>query len=341
MGFQFCDSFDCYDVTASIAKKWSSVGADFALSTTGGRFGGGCFQNSGGGSYAAFLTRNVSIVSGATTYVAMWIQITGVTSAGIQQPVIAFNGGSTNNGPLCLTAAGNLALIDWNGGVTLATSTANISDGAYHWIEFALKINGSSTVAALYIDGVLQFSGTYSMTQTAQVITSVYIGPGYNFNSGPNSIDDVIIWDDQGSTFNTFPLGPRRIACLNPSGAGSSTGFTPSTGTNWSCAAQAYAGTKTLISTTSGQVDTYVTAGLSYSPSSVINGVVVNSYAQNPAADGTKNLISKLQSTTIASGATHVPTGTLITYQDCFTTDSTGAAWNTLKVDGMQPGIGD
>jgi hypothetical protein len=340
MGFQFCDSFDCYDVTASFAKKWTTVGADFVYSATGGRFGGGCLSNTSGGAYAVNLVRNLTIVSGATMYFAGWFQISGLSSPGLNQGILAVNSGNTQM--VGYNASGQMILTALGGSTAIATGTTVISDGAYHWIEVSIKLNGASSSSTCYVDGVQQWTGSSYNISAAAAITSVYVGLGYNFNSGPNSIDDVIIWDDQGSTFNTFPLGPRRIACLNPSAAGANTNFTPSTGTNWSCASQAYAGTKTLISITSGQVDTYDTAGLSYAPTAVINAVVVNSSAQNPAADGTKHLINQLLSSgTLATGTNRVLTASLATFQDCFTTDSTSAAWTASSVASAQPGIGD
>jgi hypothetical protein len=338
MAFQFCDSFDAYDLSASMAKKWTAV-SQFNWSSTVGRFGGGGAYISSSG-YGAALARNINVISGATFRAAWYHQLPSTPYTAISQgySLLQLNG----NAVLTVNTSNQLVLTAYGTSTVLATSTALIADGNFHWIEASIKLNGANSVVTVYIDNILQFSGTYNMVQAATAISSFQIGNGYSFATATCIIDDVIVWDDQGTTFNSFPLGPRRIASLVPNGAGANTGFTPSSGTNWSCAAQAYAGTATLTATSTGITDTYTVTGMAYTPNAVVNAVVVNAYAGNPAGDSTKTITGKaLSSGTLNSGAAHTLPLTAVTFQDCFATDSTGAAWTKSSVAAAQFGMGD
>lgn len=337
MSFKFCDSFDAYGATSDMARKWTTV-SSAQWSSTAGRYGGGAFGASGSG-YNQSLTQSVSVASGATFYAAFSLSIGNANATNSTYPVLAINGLTA----LFLSTSGQLVLC--NNNTTALASSASISNTgttAYHWVEFSLTMNGTTSTATLYIDGISQFSGTYSMSAfAAAAITSATFGFGYVFG-GANWMDDVIIWSSEGSTFNTFPLGPRRIGLVNPNGAGASTQFTPSAGANYSCVSQAYSGAAYVSDTGTGNTDTYAQSALAYTPGSNINAIVVNMYALNPAGDSTKSLATKLRSSgTVVSGTSRVLPPSAATFQDVYVADSTSAAWTVTTVNAAQMGIGD
>lgn len=341
MTFQFCDSMDAYTATGDLALKWDSVLGTPAFYSSAGKFGGGAVGSNGGGSsYSNQLIKNLSLVSGGTIRFGGYFCCATPSGMASQYPVFSVNGNASNGCILTVNTSGQIVLT--NSGTVLATSSVSVLGSALHWIEFQCKLNGASSTATLYIDGVLQFTGTYNLAYSAMALTNVLFGYGYIF-SGACYWDDIVVWDDQGSTFNTFPIGPRRISCLIPNGAGAFAQFTPSAGANYACVAQAYSGTAYVEDTSSGNKDTYATAGLGYTPSSTINAVVVNVFGLNPAADGTKSIAPVLRSAGLnATGTTHTLPGTPgANYQDAFTLDAGGSAWSASSVNSSQPGIGD
>lgn len=340
MALLFCDGADAFTTVSDILLKWAS-NTSFTVGTAAGRFGGGALQ-SNSTQYTCKLFQNVSSPSGATQYWGFWIKATAASANnGAGYGLTYLNGQSL----LGWTSASVPVLQAQGQSTILATGSAPIGDGNWHWVEFSVMLAGAASTSACYVDGVPQWNGTYNIGAAAAV-TSMGLGGGYSFGSavGSTTFDDVIFWDNTSSAFNTSPLGPRRIGTLNPSAAGASTQFTPSTAPNYSCVDQPYSGTAYVQDAGSGKTDLYATPGLAYTPNSQINAAVVNTYALDPAGSGTRTITAKLRSGStpaIASGAAHALGAAAVTFQDVFLTDSAGTAWTSTTINAAQPGIGD
>ncbi len=337
MTFRFCDGFDSYSTAANLTAKWTTV-ASASYSATTGRFGGGAVSNSSNGLYL-LLTKSVTIPIGAKFRVAMSLKYSAGTVASgssYQNPVVAINGQQ-----ICgLSSLGQIFITQFGGSLSMLTSAAAVNDGNFHWVELEYYLNGASSTAQILIDGVSQ--GTYTGTLGSQVaISSVSVGLGYVF-TGSGWIDDVIIWDDQGSSFNTFPLGPRRISTLQPNADGDLVQFTPKTGTaHYAMVNGGYSSTNYVSDTGTGNVDLFKFPALAYTPAN-INLVVGYFYGQNTGS-GSTSLTPKLKTGgTIISGATQtLSVGTYTVTQAPFLSDAGGAAWTAAAVNAMQIGMGD
>ncbi|WP_398332389.1 hypothetical protein [Vulcanococcus sp.] len=337
MTFRFCDGFDSYTATAQVTRKWSS-GSSFTFASTAGKFGGGALTNSSS-PYSFQVVKGVSIPSGAKVRVGFYLKYSSGTTAGGTSAGY-YNVGFNNNSALSLTPLGQLAVVNYGGSTPCITSSAFVNDGNFHWVELEYYLNGSSSTAQLYIDGISQGSYT-GFFASAQAIISVTVALGYTF-SGTGWIDDVIVWDDQGSNFNTFPIGPRRISTLVPNADGDLAQFTPKTGTShYAMVNGGFASTNYVSDSGTGNVDLYKFPALPYSPTS-INAVVGNYFAQNTGS-GTTSLIPKLKTSgTTVSGATQTLTvGINSLYQAAFLTDAGGSSWSATSVNAMQLGMGD
>lgn len=349
MALLFCDSFDAYaskaDVTCKLGlgangSMWSSYGT---FSTTGGKFGGGCISSIAGVSAAANILSLCSITysAGYTICMAGYIKIASV-AAGNGFFGLAPNGATV--GMFSVNSSGQIIFYPLGSGAFNATSgTRNLCDNNWHWFEAKVVLNtAASGSVTVYLDGTLELSLTSLATISSGTPSSVAIGS--ISNGAAVSFDDVIVWDTSGAAFNSFPLGARRIACLNPNAAGVSTQFTPSSGSNYSCVSQGYSGAAYVADAGTGNMDLYATPGLTYTPASVINAVVVNAYAINPAGDGSKSLTPKLRSgatPAVASGTSRTLSGVLANYQNPFYQDATATNWTATTVNAAQPGIGD
>ncbi|OYD65948.1 UNVERIFIED_ORG: hypothetical protein BDU10_8599 [Burkholderia sp. CF145] len=349
MALLFCDSFDAYTAKADVTVKWGlgSNGSNWtnsgSFSSSGGKFGGGSINISGtsGSSANQILQCPIGFTysAGYTVCMAGYIKIGSTPASSAAFMGLSPNG--TSAGMFDLNGSGLLRFFPFgSGGASATTGTRNLADNQYHWFEAKVVLNTSATGSVtVYVDGTLELSLTSIATIAGGTPNGFVLG-SVSFQN--TQFDDVIFWDTSGSNFNTFPLGARRIACLNPNSAGDSTQFTPSTGANWSCVSQAYSGSANVSDTGSGNADLYHTAGLGYTPVSAINAAVLNLYGSNPAADGSRILVPKLKSvSTVANGTNITLPGTNQNFQSIFYKDASGAAWTATNINAAQPGIGD
>ncbi|SAK83372.1 hypothetical protein AWB81_04202 [Caballeronia arationis] len=363
MALLFCDGFDAYTKTSELsAKGWQggtgtgTISAIITFAPAAGAYGGGAVMvgptNGNGG---MFKTNLFTYADGYTLNVGEYWKQNGMPSVA---PVSTTNtggllmlgydlatlGSSSSYLIIGLNPAGKLVFYPFGSSTPAATTgSINICDGVYHWIEIQVVLtstmNGSITVI---VDGVVDLHLTGIKTVSSGTPTG-HVGFGDASSNGTftvtNWVDDFIVWDNTGSSFNTFPLGPKRIYTGTPNGAGASGQFTPSAGQNYAVAAQAYSGTGTLTATAAGQLDLYQTTGLNGATPGQIDAVVVNTYANNPG-NGLRKLQGALQSKgTVVTTAAQQLTATPTSSQTPFYADSSGAAWTTATVASMQVGM--
>lgn len=341
MALLWCDGCDSYASAAELTDKWSTVAntVGTAFGPTAGRFGGGALGTGSSSSNPFRKTLPTFGGSGVALNMGLWLKTAGANGA--VGPVSIFAVGtqplltSTVSGgtTLQLTSAAN---------VVIATVTAVFGDGNWHWLEMQIVLSTTTTGSmTLYMDGIQLAHVTGVVTASSGTLTqNIFAACGMSATAN-GYIDDVLFWDSTGSAFNTFPLGPRRISTLIPSGAGSSTQFTPSTGTNWSCVAGAYSGTAFVSDTGTGNTDLYTYPNIPINPAS-INAVVGNYFGQNPGV-GTANLIPKMETSgTVVSGSTiPLANGANSLNQYAWYTDAGGSAWVFASVNAMQVGMED
>lgn len=336
MALIFCDGFDSYGSAADFGDKWSLV-SNSQFNATAGRFGGGAAQLLYSGALAKYLP--APYAAGSTFGAGFWFQ---GPNNGATPIFITRSGGGATSTLLSITASGQVAL-NAVGGSTLITGSVNVFDGQWHWIEFWMTAQTATTGSAqLWVDGISQGSVSAVATAVSGALPIAGVGPWGNSNYTVGWFDDVIVWDNTGTAFNTAPIGPQRITTLNPSADGDFLQFTPSTGTtHFSCVNGAYSGTTYVSDTGTGNTDLYKYPSLAYSPTSV-KAVVANYFCQDPGTVSA-NLIAKIKTSgTVAAGATFVlPLGTNKLYQNPFYTDASGAAWTASSVNAMQLGMGD
>ncbi len=364
MALLFCDGTDAYTAASDLARKgWqggagsSGISALWGVSATAGAYGGGAIvlaNNDGSPAIARWNTFTYS--PGGTLNVGMLIKQVGLPNQNIGST--ADNGGLIvlgydGNGPggfdtravLGVQMTGFLAAYATGNGAPLGIGTTNVCDGNWHWIEmqivFSTTASGSMTVV---VDGVQEIHVTNVTTVVSTPDGSVGISCGSN-NGGfecANWFDDIIVWDNTGTAFNSFPIGQQRITTINPSAPGGSTQFTSSSGSNYAVASQPYSGTQTLTATTTGQTDLYATFGMGAFDPATINAVVCNVYASNPGGAGSFTVSPKVESNgTTVSGPSLPLTTVGQTVQGVFYTDSTNAAWTATSVNNAQIGTGD
>ncbi len=175
MTFKFCDGCDSYAATADISAKFSAV-TSAAFSATGGRFGGGAITSSSVPRSLSF-SRAVSVPSLAKLRLAFSMRAsTGWNLGGVSSgfPLLSVNGQHV----MGISTAGQLVITVLGGSIPQFTSSAIVVDNAYHWVELEYYLNGTSSTAQLYVDGISQGTLTGVNLNAAVAITSVAFSGG-------------------------------------------------------------------------------------------------------------------------------------------------------------------
>jgi hypothetical protein len=207
MTLLFCDSFDMTGTTANLLQKWTTADASWTLNPTGGRFGGGCIQNTGGAAGKTIVSP--TIVSPAQQFCSGFYLKASAAPAALSAVALYIQSGG-NYMSIALTPTGFAAYYDASLGTLRITSTINVCDNNWHWIEF--KSDGFNNNGNLYVDNVAQ-GGTVSINN--------YTPNNVTFQSVAGitlSFDDLVHYDSNAGapTMSGFPMGARQITVLHP-----------------------------------------------------------------------------------------------------------------------------
>lgn len=343
MALLLCDGFDSYSTATDLTQRWSSQ-ANTTYSATSGRFGGGGVTVSGSAISTGIL-KNLG-VERSTLYVAGSFKTVAQNSS-LLRPLVSFLLGTAEQVSLALTGSGTqsgLGVCVSLSGVSQQVGTSGFTSGQWHRLEVWVTIaDSTSGRMKVWIDGAvaLDYTGD-TRTQISGNVAANTIGIGGSGGTGNSVWDDIIIWDDQGSTFNSAPsLGDLKIETLRPA-ADASTQFSRySGGTNTANVQDsAYDGDGSYVqSNTVGHKDLYDFGNLLSTPSSIL-GVVVNTTAKRTDT-GSRTLASVIKSSSTESTATGVAlTSTYSTIQSVHTTDpNTSSAWTETAVNALQGGF--
>lgn len=339
MALLFMDGFDAGDVVT----KWSSVAGMTPSASTFTRFGTGrsLLTPAGSGGQWSSATKRLPASSTLILGVAFNCNYMGANQAMI---ILSGDDGLTPHLSLSFNGAnGALILYRGNYATQIATSPADqIEANGWAYLEVMATINDTSGICKVRCNGVTVIDfvgdtkngGTNTTLDTLTLHSAVYGNNGWYYYW-----DDLYICDGTGSApYNTF-LGDVRVATLSPNGAGSSTQFAPSTGTNYQAVDELpYSASDYVSATTSGTRDTYAMSDLTGSYS--VLGVQNNVIAKKTDAGGTA-----LKSAIVSGGTTYYGPSTILTPTDVTITDvhttnpATSAAWTIADVNGLEAGM--
>lgn len=227
-------------------------------------------------------------------------------------------------------------------GTVLATYATPwpVTTGSWWYIEMGGTIADSGGTCTVKVNGatVMSYTGDTKNGGTNASIDA--ISPNTSAGGYSSYFDDIYVCDGTGSApFNTF-LGEIRVSTLVPTGAGSSTQFTPSTGANWSCVDELpFSATDYVSDSVVGHRDTYAMADLYAGASNVL--AVQNCLVAKKSDAGAVNLKSALKvgATVYTGSAQGLSTGD-VTYMDLRTQNpATAAAWSVSDVNALEAGV--
>jgi hypothetical protein len=136
-------------------------------------------------------------------------------------------------------------------------SARAIGNAAWNYIEIKVVNDNSAGVTILKVNGEEWLNQTGLDTQTTAT-TFNHLRLNTTQTAGNTYYDDLYVCDGSGS-LNTGFLGDVRVQAIRPTGAGGTTQWTASAGSNYQCVddSDALADTDYVSETTTGEKDTY------------------------------------------------------------------------------------
>jgi len=336
MAIIFIDGFDHYAL-GDMAKKWddasSWVSTYFDIQSTVRRRAAG--QALAAKTSTCFLAKNGTFANNIV-YVgfayypgdldgAQWVQF--YNADGYQVTVKHATDGS-------------IKVLRGGGAGTLLESSATgiFSAQIWYWVEIKVTIDNSSGTYEVRVNGtdVVSGSSVDTQSQTSAGVTQVRISG----TATDSYYDDLYIADDSGS-FDF--LGDSRVDLILPTGAGATTAWTPSAGSNYENVDDATDidddSTYNSEADVNG-VDTYAFGNLTALTTPTIHAVAVNVCSRNDDADTHKHKAIARPASTDRESAEFTNTSSYKIYQAIWALNpEDSAAWEEADVNGAEFGI--
>jgi hypothetical protein len=214
-------------------------------------------------------------------------------------------------------------------GTKLATGTTLYAINQYHLLEIYYKAHDTSGRWTIKIDGNPAADIDYTGDTTSGGTTIMGIVLPY-----PNYFDNIVMDD------TTWP-GDTRIQAILPSGVGTTTQWTPSTGDNYACVDEVpYSDTDYISTNTTNQTDTYAFGNLT----GTIGAVKCVQVQARCSKEGDPTP-TKIAMVTRVSGADYssadlTPTTSKKSLSAIWNTNpNTAAAWLEAGVNGAEFGV--
>jgi hypothetical protein len=239
-------------------------------------------------------------------------------------------------GPVTLAITINGSVTLSNGATLVATSAAGPFNAPNIWRYIECKYNMTTGACTVRSDGVTILTGSVA---TAASVTTLGWGQGGSPSS--NLLwDDLYVLDGTGTVNNDF-LGDVKVQTILPSGDGSNTALTTSTGTtHYNLVNEATPDTTSYVSGSNvGDKDTYQFQDLSANTASVY-GLTVTNYAHKDAAGsaGISNVV-RVSSTDYPSAGQPLSSSWTANNDIVEVNPATGVPWTANDVNNAEFGV--
>jgi hypothetical protein len=347
---------------ANLLALWTTltIGASTpSIVAGGGRFAGSCLR------FAVingvnFINAAKTLDSQSTWGVAYAMKLSSLPTGGRIQ-LLTFEDAGQVQVALYLNTDGTLQVergggIGGSAGGNLigSASSASLSVNVWTHLEFKTTINNTTGSIELRKNGAPIIPPTTGLNTRATANNSanaVRIGfpgnPTGNATFAPNmDLDDIIFWDAQSTDANGLAdihdfIGDSRLLWVLPTGAGTTTQFAPSAGSNFSCVNEAApdGDTSFVSDATVGDIDTYPVADL---PAGItgVKSMAVCHFAKKSDASA-RSIVAEIRSGgTNYVHATPVFLGTnyLYDFSNWGSDPSTSAAWTIAGINAIEVG---
>lgn len=236
MSIEFWDSFDTStDYLTWWTSELDAAGFLIEVISSEGRFGTAALRMQSNNN-SVWLQKTLTAVQ--TRVIATSFRFSVHPGGGRACDIMGLLDGSSLQCDLRLHPDGRLSVT--RNGTVLGTSTFSLTANTTYHIQFKIKVDSTTGTVDVKVDDASILSLTGQNTQaTANATTSAfYLGTRFvtsGFLGNANSLiyyDDVVVLNTSGSINNDFP-GDVRVQSTLPTGAGTTTNLTPSTGSNY------------------------------------------------------------------------------------------------------------
>lgn len=339
---EHCDNWTSN--THVTARGWVQNNTFGGPSSTGGVAGGGAiFRSLYTDNYDRSYYRDLTGVTATRVHSAFWwkCDLSG-SSASYSYFINRVTAGGNACGIKSRTNNTNVALLvpTAASGTEVGTSTTNIMDNGWHYLEFEILLDTAFGTARLWVDGALEvtFAGATASAAAPLAITRWYVGP----HASNGYQDDLLLWTDvdTGDGWTTNLAGGVRILKTVRPTSDAAVQFTPSTGVdNYALVdEQALSTSDHVESGTDGHSDRYGFAAHGLTEGTP-HGVIVETVASNPGA-GAINVVMVAESdAVVADGVAKDVPGSSTVFQHHFPARPGGGAWSFADIDAATFGI--
>lgn len=330
MSLIFTDGFDHTNVGT---HKWTSIGGTYAS-------GSAARTGSAGLIATGSNTKQVAASDEHATFV-LGFALQRTASGATAEWRFLSDSLATTHITVQLDSSGQLKVFRGTIAGTQLGSTVSagtIPVGAWVYVEIRVTLSDSTGAVAIYVNGTQVFSVAGQDTKNAGTKTTL---DGFSLFGGGSAvwIDDLYLCNGAGSTNNNI-LGDVKIETLYPTGAGNTTGLTPSAGSNWQNVDESPpSATDYNGSATNDAYDLYAMGDLA-TASGTVYGLTIYAYAAKSDAGAAGGAIM-LRSGGTDYEKTDNALGTGYQYyKEILETDpATSAAWTIAGVNALQTGF--
>lgn len=274
MALVFIDSFDHY-TNADKLLKWTATGSHSIIGGSGtatitasaGRRGGQGLVLSGTNVDQIYLNKTLT-TSGAGVVLGVAIKLAAAPPSNGTQGIFSIAASGTAQITVCINSDLTVSVRRGsNTGTVLGTSGAtSISVGSFFQMEFKCLLSTTVGTYDVKLNGgssILSGSGANTAGSGGTTWNQLWLGDiaatTGNVNVGTRTYCDLYVSDQSGSAPYNDYLGDCRVDVTRPTGAGATTNFTPSTGSNYQNVddAQANGDTDYNSSANAGDIDTF------------------------------------------------------------------------------------
>lgn len=348
MALVYMTGFEIQSGTTYLTSEGWTLNASSGLTTFAGRTGGtavGYTSNFGSGSSSLNHSFDRTI-SGTTVVVGFgffnnWTNTDLLMTNNTQ--FLQIRSGTTVVGMIrCVNVGGARKIQVINSAVNQsATSTTTFANNSWIYIEAKWVMSTTVGSLTLRINGV-QEAQTSGINTGSTVPNNVLI---QGLNTGASQFqdsrwDDIYVLDGSGTTNNDF-LGDQKIILLNPTGAGSNTDWTPSTGSNFQVVDENLGNSDTdyITSSVANNIDTYTLEDLPATSSEVFG---LKSIIQARKTDVQTRQIAPVIRIGVTDHAGTSSAGLSTSYAhytQLYDQDPTSADWDVSKVNNIELGV--
>jgi len=222
-------------------------------------------------------------------------------------------------------------------GTLVSTGTIPLTVGSTYLIEIRYKPLNTGGILTTKINGVQDINYSGDTTNGLENVKQFILG--YDGGGSPESVysyyDDFVVDDANW-------IGNTKIQAIVPTGAGATTGWTPSTGNNWAAVDEKPAVDTDYIKTSSNQIDTYAMGNLTGYIASIKSVAVQtrNWREGNGSYDRGQHIVRPASTDRLAASKTAVFPITATSFQSIWELNpEDSAAWEEADVNGMEAGI--